>query len=358
MTSAQPNHPPASATYRGFAALRPLAHFLGDPIDSLRHLYCKHGRFVQAEPFPPWLHRLARPVVFAFGPDFNRFVLSRTDLWRAPRITLRGPRDSAQDRMSGNLVSLQGPRHRHYRKLLMPPLQKHAVYEMGGSIGDLVARDVATWPLDQPVDLMPLVEHLMRSVAVALLFGDDQARGHVLAELVAKHMHMNSQPEMQLCPLDIPGAPFRKMVSLADDIERCVIDFARTKRGKLHGRDLLSIITNSPDETGGPPSEHLIAGHIPILFAASFETCQAVLIWTLYLLAQHPAVARDLVDEIEGAFHGGTPDLAQAASLPLLDGAVSGADGGPRHRARRAEAGQTHPPDPQRLHHQPAAGAV
>jgi cytochrome P450 len=224
--------------------------------------------------------------------------------------------------MSGNLVSLQGPRHKYYRKLLMPPLQKHSVYDMGASIAELVTRDVETWPLGTPVDLAPLIEHLMRSVAVALLFGDDQARGHELAELVARHMVMNSKTEMQLCPLNIPGLPFRRMMALAEDIERCVIDFAASKRGRLASRDLLSIITNSPDETGAPPSEHLIAGHIPILFAASFETCQAVLTWTLFLLAQHPDVAGDLVDEVTAAFRGATPTPAQAEKLPLLNAVV------------------------------------
>ncbi len=313
---------PASVNYRGVSALRLLLHFLSDPIDSMRTLYARHGTFVHANLFPPALHGLARPIAFAFGPHFNRTVFNQPDLWRAPKITLRGPRHSAQDRLSGNLVSLHGAKHKHYRKLLAPPLQKHAIYQLGDNISELVAREVESWPLDTPVDLVPLTGHLMRSVAIALLFGDDQTRGHALAEMVGKHTALNSRLDMQLCPISTPGAPFRRMVRLAEQMERCVIDFAATKRGKLHNRDLLSIITNSPNETGKLPTEQEIAGHIPILFGASFETCQAVLGWTLFLLAQHPAIARDLVDEVTSSFGGKAPTLPQAANLPLLDSVV------------------------------------
>src|SRR5688500_15711079 len=112
---------PASVNYRGVSALRPLLHFLHDPIDGMRTLYRRYGSFVRANLFPPQLHGLARPIAFAFGRDFNRQIFTQPDVWRAPKITLRGPRNSAQDRLSGNLVSLHGAKHKHYRKLLAPP---------------------------------------------------------------------------------------------------------------------------------------------------------------------------------------------------------------------------------------------
>ena len=95
---------PASVNYRGVSALRPLLHFLHDPIDGMRTLYRRHGTFVRANLFPPKLHGLARPIAFAFGPDFNRQIFTQPEVWRAPKITLRGPRNSAQDRLSGNYL--------------------------------------------------------------------------------------------------------------------------------------------------------------------------------------------------------------------------------------------------------------
>src|SRR6185295_14109311 len=42
----------------------------------------------------------------------------------------------------------------------------------------------------------------------------------------------------------------------------------------------------------------LVASHILTLFGASYETCQTVLTWTLFLIAQHPDVAARLLDEV------------------------------------------------------------
>jgi len=67
-------------------------------------------------------------------------------------------------------------------------------------------------------------------------------------------------------------------------------------------------------------------GQIPSLFAAAFEAGQSVLTWTLLLLAQHPRVAAQLLDELRrkmGSKTGNTwPSLSDAGDLPYLDAVV------------------------------------
>ncbi len=118
----------------------------------------------------------------------------------------------------------------------------------------------------------------MRTAAVALLFGNDQERGTALATLVEKQLALNADPKTVLCPVNLPGTSYRRMLRHAETVERSALAFAERKRDKLDPQDLVSIIANSPDECGAPPTDHLIAGHIPILFAASYETCQSVLV--------------------------------------------------------------------------------
>jgi cytochrome P450 len=125
-----------------------------------------------------------------------------------------------------------------------------------------------------------------------------------------------------LCRAGFPGRAFRNLQRRAEQVERCALDFAETKRGVRDDRDMLSVLVNSPDETGAAPSRDTIAGHLPILFGATHETCQTALAWTLFLIAQHPDVARDLADEISGALVGGPPTLSRVAALPLLDAVV------------------------------------
>ena len=48
----------------------------------------------------------------------------------------------------------------------------------------------------------------------------------------------------------------------------------------------------------------------------------SALTWTVLLLAQHPRVASDLVDEVDGRLKGDPPSADQLGDMPLLDHVV------------------------------------
>jgi len=62
-----------------------------------------------------------------------------------------------------------------------------------------------------------------------------------------------------------------------------------------------------------------LLGHVGSPFAAGHETSGNALTWTLLLLSQHPQVASDLVDELEGELRGEPPTVEQLGRLPLLE---------------------------------------
>jgi cytochrome P450 len=69
-------------------------------------------------------------------------------------------------------------------------------------------------------------------------------------------------------------------------------------------------------------SDEDLIGQVTIAFAASYETTANALTWTLFLLAQHPQIANDLLDEIEAVFGGAPPTPATLARAPLLEAVV------------------------------------
>ncbi len=105
-------------------------------------------------------------------------------------------------------------------------------------------------------------------------------------------------------------------------LERRLLEWAGTKHGKADGRDVVSIIVNSPDADGNPPSDATLVGQIPSLFAAAFEAGQSALTWTLLLLAQHPQVAVQLLDELANKMGRTSPSLSDAGELSYLDAVV------------------------------------
>src|SRR5262249_499995 len=124
-------------------------------------------------------------------------------------------------------------------------------------------------------------------------------------------------------PLDLPFTPYGRLARDAEALEHGILGWAESKRGHLDGRDLASIVVNNPDIDGNPPSDATIAGQIPTFFAAAAQACQTTLFWALLLLAQHPRVAADLLDELRKALNGASPPTTDAiVNLPCLDAVV------------------------------------
>jgi cytochrome P450 len=71
------------------------------------------------------------------------------------------------------------------------------------------------------------------------------------------------------------------------------------------------------DENHGMTDTELV-GQTAILFMASFETTASALTWTLFLLAQHPAVMHRLMDELDAVLSGNPPNEEQLQRLPFL----------------------------------------
>jgi len=136
------------------------------------------------------------------------------------------------------------------------------------------------------------------------------------------HLVMNADPAVAFCPVQLPGTRYHAFLRNAEAIEKCALDLASAQRGEEDARNIISILVNSPDELGAPASDKRIAGHLPILFAAAYETCQTALTWTLFLIAQHPQVARALKAEVDTALGGDAPTLARIGELPLLNAVI------------------------------------
>src|SRR5262249_13141689 len=84
--------------------------------------------------------------------------------------------------------------------------------------------------------------------------------------------------------------------------------------------DVLDMLIRARDAEA--MSDTALLGQATILFAASYETQANSMTWTLFLLAQHPRVMMDLLDELRGELNGQPPTVEQLDRLPLLDAVV------------------------------------
>jgi cytochrome P450 len=296
-----------------------------EPLMATRQCFEAHGGFVMladALPFvrPRGVALLGVPLVLTAGAAFHGELLSDPATWRGVSLLPGGPRHSAARRIGAGLTRMTGRRHTYYRSLIGPALRKASIEALTARMAALVQAEVATWPVGEPVELWELTRRLMRRMAVELLFGGDP-EGYRIADLVSRLME-GKWSRGGFIPVNLPFTPYGRIVRTAEVLERRLTDWIASKRGARDEHDLGSIIINSPDADGTPPSDEAIAGQLPSLFAAASEASQSALTFTLLLLALHPRIAGELYEELGGGRGGAAPTLEEASALACVDAAV------------------------------------
>jgi cytochrome P450 len=315
-TSPQDGAPPI----RGLKTLVTAVRFVSDPIPVMRSLYGERGpviafgninRFSESE----------RLLVMAFGPEYNRQILSDPNIFRSRGMVLQGPQGSAHQRIRFGLISMNGEQYLQQRKLLMPPFHKKSMEGYRDAIVNLTAQMLDSWRAGEQRDIGRDMQTLALRVASTILFGGSRPReadriGHMIEEWLA----MCFRRRVWFFQVNVPGTPYRRLLAHAERLEaeiRAMIDHRRQK--ETGGRDVLSILVRARDEDGASMTEGELIGQANILFTAAHETNTAALTWTLFLLSQHPRVMAELLDELRGELHGDAPSIDQLHRLSLLE---------------------------------------
>src|SRR5207253_1060837 len=114
------------------------AEFSRDILGNLRRLHDLHGPIAAIDDG-------GQRVVFLFSPEYNQQVLSDTERFHARFFTIRGPRRSAQRRLTCGLLAMNGEQHRRNRRMVKEPFGLRAISNYGGTILRLTDELLATW---------------------------------------------------------------------------------------------------------------------------------------------------------------------------------------------------------------------
>jgi len=308
---------------RGLAAARAYARFLVDPIGYLRESYRRHGPLhLLGAPLPLLPPR--RRYVFALGPDHNRVVLGDPVTFRTTGQTLPGPKGSAQRRLRYGLTRSQREAHARQRELVLPVFQRAAVDRSIPRMVAVVDELLDRWRVGQTLDMAHEMKWVSLRLSSEILFGrDDPERALRLGEMIGEWLERNFRPGVWLALLNVPGTPYRALLRHAERLEAeigALLD--RRRRAGAAGGDVFSLLVRAHAEGQPWMSDRDLVGQATILFAASYETTENALAWTLFLLAQHPERTEEIAEELAGALGGAAPGAAELARLPLLDAAL------------------------------------
>jgi cytochrome P450 len=232
-----------------------------------------------------------------------------------------GPRDSALRRIRHGLTAMNGEEHRQQRQLVMPLFTKQAVDGYRDAAVAITHEVINSWPTDRPFDMAREMRRLTLRTSSHVLFGrDEPSLADAMGRMIQELFERNFQPGCWLVPFDWPGTPFRRLLRHADKIEQVL--WQRIRYRRAHPTDQPDILDRLIQaHTAGAMSDTALLGQATILFAASYETQANSMTWTLLLLAQHPQVAQDLLDEL-AILQGDAPTVEQLEQLPLLDAVI------------------------------------
>jgi cytochrome P450 len=290
-----------------------LIQFRRDPIAYMRRLHARHGDVA-------YFVRGRTGTVFAFGPRHNQQVLSNPALFHAMGMPLPGPARSAQQRVSFSLFNLNGQRHATIRRHIGAPFHKQAVEGYRDALVSATRGVMAAWSEGRCLDMADEMKRLTIGVAGRILFGFGEDEARAIGGLVDRWLRVSTGASVRLLARDWPGTPYRRMLRLAEDIERSVLRQIRQRRAEGgQGADVLSLLLSAVDDEGRPVSDEEVLGQTTILFSAAHETTSVAFAWTLLLLATHPEVARAVTQELQDVLGGEAPTCEQLGQLPVLD---------------------------------------
>jgi len=292
-------------------------HFFRDPIGCMRELQQKYGSLVAVGPIafgePKKLH------VLAIGPEFNRQVLGDPAKFRTTGQFIHGPNNSAQRRIRFGLTRMNGPQHKEQRQLILPPFHKKAVAGYHDLTVELAEEVIGQWKPGRR-DVYADMRAVTLRIASAVLFGHEATDAYRIGHLLEIWERRNFSGPVWFFPVNIPGTPYYRLLKHAELVEQEILRLVEKRRRDPSGRtDVLSILIQARDDENRSMTDMELVGQAMILFGASFETTASTLTWTTFLLAQHPAIMRELMDELDRVLGGRPPSPEQLPQLSFLD---------------------------------------
>ncbi|MGF1507042.1 MAG: cytochrome P450 [Anaerolineae bacterium] len=301
--------------------------FLNAPIRLMGEQFGRYGLIAPMARAPSYSPLSGFRITFLYGPEYNRQLITQHDVFHKLPLaeTLFPPwhngRREPLGRFMGGLFHVNGDEHRRHRRLLMPAFHKQHIAAYHDDMVRLTLEMLDEWQVGQPVDVQEEMRQLTMRIALKTLFGeealsDQTAVGHALQDA----MVLVLRPFTIVLPVDVPGVPFHRFLTRINQVDSAIRTMiAERRRSGAHGVDMLSMLIRAQDEDGTGLTDNDVIGHAEVIFGAGHETSAAALTWTLLLLAQHPAVLADLMDELASVLRGSPPTLADLERLTFLD---------------------------------------
>jgi cytochrome P450 family 135 len=273
----------------GLSPSRQAARWARRPLDFLLEARERHGDVFT-------LHAEGEPWVVVGDPGLIEQVLT------APAGVLHageGNRGMAPLLGPTTLPLLDGERHIHRRRLLMPPFRGAKLKRYEETIGEVAAAQIDRWPTQTEVPIWPRLQKLMLEAILHIVLADSAEESLAALRDALRDLGLPAAPgqRVRLSNFESVLAPAHR--AIATEIDR-----RRSEPEGQQGEDILALLLGARHEDGSPLSEDEVCSELMMLLITGHETTATALAWALDLLSREPAALERVAVE---AGSGGGP---------------------------------------------------
>ena len=209
-----------------------------------------------------------------------------------------------------SVLLLDGADHLDHRRLLLPPFHGHHLEGFGALMATVTREEVAKWPLERPLALLPRMRDITLEIILRAVLGvQDEARRESLRRAIVEMLSclMRRKPMLMLGTLG-PGRVealglLDRVLDPVDRLLRAEIRRRRKDPWLDQRHDILSMLVQARHRDGEPMQEDELRDELVTLLMAGHETTATSLAWAFERLVHAPDALSRLAEEVQSDDH-------------------------------------------------------
>ena len=256
-----------------------------------------------------------RQVYFLNHPDLVEELL----VTQAPNFTKDWVLRNARWLFGNGLLTAEGAEWKRQRRLIQPMFHHERIISYANTMTSYAEQAIAKWQVgevrDTHKDMMELTLRIATKALFGIDLGDETGRFREPLNMLVRGIsggRMLVPAFLHFLPL--PGIFQHRRISRR--LDRLIFELIEERRTQNEpASDLLSMLHHAQDEDGNRMTARQIRDETITFLLAGHGTTAMALIWTWYLVSQHPEIENRLHAELERTLNGRTPSFQDIPRL-------------------------------------------
>ncbi|ORB85449.1 cytochrome P450 [Mycobacterium kansasii] len=199
-----------------------------------------------------------------------------------------------------SLLVIDDDLHRDRRRMMLPPFHRDAVAQQAELMAEIVAANIATWPVGRDFAVAPKMSEITLEVILRTVVGaSDPARLAALRDVMPRLLRVGPWDSLALVKPELlrhrGWRRLRRRIAEADQLLYAEIDDRRVDPDLTTRTDALAMLVRAAGHDTASLTDAELRDQLMTLLVAGHDTTATALSWALERLTRHPAVLANAV---------------------------------------------------------------